>query len=212
MEKYRNKSSHEWEKEITFLMERDGNQCNKKFGYGCGRSFDQLRTEEERVRRMTGKSKKAPIVQIDHINGNSNQRDGLNGEYCGNEQILCTPCHLKKTVAQRAMKVRKEHILNGKPSSVEMDKNIKYEADWVKQVVNYIYEHHSICYSLARYAFPELSPITTKRYIDKRLVTLDEDTDPMFEDGWGRCNSRLCNSIHLYFYGNAPVEEEPNKE
>lgn len=207
---YRNKSSSEWEAEIQFLIARDGPICNKKNGFGCGKSVKELISEEERVRKFTGKTKKSPIFQIDHINNDSNQRDSMNGDYCGNEQLLCTPCHVRKTSNHQALKKRQLFILNAKPSSAEMEKNIKSEPQWVKEVINHILNNKSICLSLARYGFPELSPVTTKRYVDKRLVSLDPEVDPLFEDGWGRCSSRLCNGIHLYLYGNAPVSEELN--
>ena len=212
MNQYRNKSSVEYEKEITFLLTRDGQTCNKKHGNGCGRTLLELQNEEARVRHMTGKQRKSPIIQIDHINGNSHQRDGPNGEYCANEQLLCTPCHIKKTALQQVQKRMKRSANYTREPTPEMGKNIKAEPDWVKVVVNYIYDSHSICMSLARYGFPNLSDVTTARYLKKRLVSIDKDTDPMFEVGWGRCDSALCNSIHLYFYGNAPVQEEPVKQ
>jgi len=206
-EKYRNKSSLEYEKEITFLIARDGHCCTKKFGYGCGRTFDELLMEEERVRRMTGKHRKSPIVQIDHINGNSHERD-IDEAYCANEELLCTPCHIRKTVTDKASKKAKKIGSFDRALTPEMDKNIRSEPDWVKVVVNYISDNHSICLSLARYGFTELSDVTTHRYLKKRLVSIDPSIDPMLELGWGRCDSALCNSVHLYLYGNAPVTEE----
>lgn len=205
---YRNKSSAEHEKELVFLIARDGKFCNKSNGHGCGRSFDQLIQEEERVRRMTNKQKKTPIVQIDHINGNSFQRDGPDGEYCKNEQLLCTPCHIRKSANDQANKRMIKLGLQTREPTPEMDKNIKSEPEWMKTVTNYIYQNHSICLSLARYGFSKLSDVTTHRYLKKRLVSIDPELDPVFETGWGRCNSALCNGIHLYFYGNAPVSEE----
>jgi hypothetical protein len=205
---YRNKSQAEWEKEVVFLISRDGKFCNKKNSHGCGRSFDQLIQEEERVRRMTNKQKKSPIIQIDHINANSFQRDGPNGEYCGNEQLLCTPCHLRKSALDRLVKRRIKLGNTTREPTPEMDKNIKNEPDWMATVTNYIYEKHSICFALARYGFPNLSDVTTHRYLKKRLVSIDDDTDPPFELGWGRCHTALCNGVHIYFYGNAPVAED----
>lgn len=204
---YRNKSSLEWEKEIIFLVSRDGKFCNKKNGHGCGRSFDHLITDEERFRKMTGKQKKSKIVEIDHINGNSNQRDSIDGTYCGNEQILCIPCHMKKTANERYMKSRSKISITREPTP-EMDKNARLEPEWMKVMTNYIYEKHSICMSLARHGFSELSDVTTNRYLKKRLISIDPDVDPIFETGWGRCDSALCNGIHVYFYGNAPASEE----
>lgn len=208
---YKNKNSQEYEKELVFLIARDGQFCNKKNGYGCGRSFDALIQEEERVRRMTNKQKKSPIVQIDHINANSFQRDGPNEEYCGNEQLLCTPCHIRKSAIDKAVKRRIKLGVQTREPTPEMIKNIKSEPDWMMTVTNYIYDNHSICLSLARYGFANLSDVTTHRYLKKRLVSIDKEIDPAFELGWGRCDSPLCNAVHLYFYGNAPVsEDKPN--
>lgn len=208
---YRNKSSVEYEKELPFLIQRDGRCCTKKNGNGCGRTFDELFAEEERVRRVTGREVKAPLVQIDHINGDSNQRDGPNGEYCGNQQLLCTPCHIRKHVNERA---RQRIIKIGsatREAPPEMTKNIKCEPDWAAEVINYIFEKKSMCLSLVRYGFDELSDVTTGRYLKKRLVSKDPNVEPLLELGWGRCSSALCNGVHVYYYNTAPRTEEEGK-
>lgn len=205
---YRHKSAAEREKELNFLIARDGRNCTKKYGYGCGRTFEELRMDEARARKMNGKMRKSPIINIDHINGNSNQRDGPSGEYCGNEQILCVPCHLVKTARDR---MNKKALILGqsqREAPLEMIKNIKSEPYWVKEVLAYIHENNSICLSIARYGFPEISDATTFRYLKKRLVSIRKDLDPMLESGWGRCDSALCNGVHIYFFGSAPRSEE----
>lgn len=145
---------------------------------GCGKPLSELKSR----------------VNIDHIDNNSdnNPDDG------SNYQLLCSSCNTKKYW-------QKLKGIEDRPYTPEMKLNLRAEPKWVNWVINYISERHSICRNeaIANGAnLVNVSTETTKRYLKKRL-----GEDGLFELGWGRCASKLCDETHIYAKGSAPVME-----
>jgi len=141
-------------------------------------------------------------VHIDHIDNNpdNNIEDG------SNYQLLCLKCNTRKHY-------RQIQGIEERPYTPEMKLNLKSEPKWVNFVVNEIYEHKNICKNEALSSGAEICNVsteTTKRYLRKRLGATG-----LFELGWGKCASQLCDETHVYFKGGAPKLEFdgiPSKE
>lgn len=175
-----NLSSKQTERWIPFLIARDGPYCCTRFGYGCGKPFSELTSK----------------VNMDHIDNNpdNNPQDGSNYE------LLCHPCNIKKGF------IKIESHLEERPYTPEMKKNLKAEPKWVNWMINEILQNHSVCYGEAinnGASIVGVSPETTKRYLKKRI-----GKDGLFDFGWGKCSSPLCDETHIYDKGQAPRMEE----
>lgn len=146
---------------------------------GCQRPLNQLNTK----------------VNIDHIDNNpyNNPDDG------SNYQLLCHPCNIRKGMNKI------QDSLEDRPYTPEMKKNLKSEPKWVNWMINEMIQNHSVCYGEAIANGADLvnvSTETTKRYLKKRL-----GKDGLFELGWGKCKSALCDETHIYEKGQSPKME-----
>lgn len=175
-----NLNTRQTEQWIPFLIARDGPICNTKLGHGCGKPLYELMSK----------------VNIDHVDNNvdNNPKDG------SNYQLLCHSCNVKKELTKLETKIE------DRPYTPEMKKNLKAEPKWTNWMINEIIENHSVCYGEAinnGASIVGVSPETTKRYLKKRL-----GKDGLFELGWGKCSSVLCDETHIYDKGQAPRMEQ----
>ena len=134
---------------------------------------------------------KAVIDHIDNDDSN-NPPDGTN------YQILCHSCNTLKANSI-------QNKIEDRPYTPEMKLNLKAEPKWVNWMINSILENKSVCHGEAIADGAEIvgvSTETTKRYLKKRL-----GKNGLFDLGWGKCKSILCDETHVYEKGHAPKLE-----
>ncbi len=136
-------------------------------------------------------------IEVDHKNGNpyDNPKDG------SNYQLLCKKCNNEQYHRQR----HKQQIIEDRPYSPSMQTNARSEPKWSNWICNNTLEKGSTCKgeAIANGAYSaEVSPASTRRYLNKRL-----GENGLYESGWGKCTSELCNGTHIYFKGDAPKKD-----
>lgn len=196
---YRNASAREIEVRRCYLLARDGYVCTQKYGYGCGKTVEQLLFEAEQDEIRTGIPRQHPVLYQDHIDGNSQNPDGPNGEYCGNLQHQCPSCNKKK--ARRRSVSSSQRLTREKQDSIQIDD------DFFSNLQVYLADNQHICYkemlAIGQKWTKGGSSITIERHFEKERVTI-ANKDAKFRVFRFQCTSDLCNGDHVCFRGEIP--------
>lgn len=201
--KYRNMSALENEVYTPFLFARDGRVCTKKYGYGCGRTLEELIEIREEEMLLTGKIFTTKAYTIDHINGDSNQRDGDDGTYCGNLEIQCWSCNRRKGGKE---------IVRSINSSKEKSQEKQDYVDGVPALLNWtttkLIQNEEMCYKELINASREsngLSPVTNERNLETEIASKARPR-AKFQIFKYDCGSRKCTHEHFCFNGDKPTK------
>ncbi|MDE1868237.1 MAG: hypothetical protein KGI08_11095 [Thaumarchaeota archaeon] len=211
---YRNMSAREREVRICFLLVRDDRKCSTRFGYGCGKSIEQLLLEAEDKADRTGVERKLPVVYIDHVDGDSNWNDDPadpNGKgYCANNELLCASCNRRKPT-----KILSVSNLEG--MSREKRDSIQIHVKFVNKLQDYLSINEHICYAEMLNVGPNWagcnSQITIQRHFE-----MDKVSKPQPEGLWRvfhyECGSSDCDGDHVCLRGDLPkvIIDEKRRE
>lgn len=200
---YRTMSAAENEKYSPFLFARDGYVCTKKHGYGCGRTIQELLEMREIETLQTGRIFQTKVYVIDHINGNSHQRDGLDGEYCGNLEIQCWSCNRRKGGSE-LVPVNN----NSKEKTQEKMDSIEGVPALINWTSTKLIENEEMCFQELIAASRQsngLSPVTNERNIEYEIAS-KVNPHTKFQIFDYDCGSRLCNHHHICHNGHKPIK------
>lgn len=201
--KYKNQNAKKREEYMPFVLARQGYCCNQ-----CGKTVDSLIIESQIKEEMTGVKRVLPVVVQDHIDGDSNHDDGIDGTYCGNIQYICWSCNRSKNP------YRVKSLGLGSTTSREKLDRIQNFAPFMNWLHHFVEDHEHICYKemLAggtRHANGSVQ-ITLSRYFEEELFT-KANPNGKYQVIQYNCGSTLCNGEHVCFRGKKPqsiIEEE----
>lgn len=191
-------SAKEREEVTPFLLFRDGYRCNP-----CGRSIDRLIEIRQREQQLTHREPYVtPVVIVGHKNGNSNQRDGDDGEYCGNLELQCYSCN-------RNERIRQEKI---ETSSIQTTREKQDALEGVPELINWttanLIQNEEICFKelvMASRKSNKQSPVTNERNLGFQILT-EFNKNGRFEIFPFNCGSRNCKNEHVCLAGHPPTK------
>ncbi len=194
-------SAREREECMSVVLARDGYRCDPTM-FGCGKTVTELIEIALAEEEITGKERKLPVVTIDHINNNSNQRDGIDGTYCRNVHILCWSCNRKK--AGEGIGVTQS--LGRDPSREKLDR-LRYEPTYHRNVRTYLLDNEEICFIELKMGSKNFSDggneVTVLRYFYSELVT-KANPKGRYQMFPHNCGVEHCNGNHVCLTGTKP--------